>query len=68
MVARTQLADLDNNANAERPQALVQSRKHAGEERYKAYFPKAHKRWVVKPISQTKKFLPVLASLACTSS
>ena len=25
---------LDNNANAERPQALVQSGEHAGEERY----------------------------------
>ena len=67
MVARTQLGDLDNNANADTPQALVQSRKHAGEERYEACFPKAHKCWVVKPISQ-KKILPVLVSLACTSS
>ena len=54
MVARTQLAALDNNANAERPQALVQSGEHAGQERYKACFPKAHKRWVVKPINQKK--------------
>ena len=67
MVARTQLAALDNNANAERPQALVQSGEHAGQERYKACFPKAHKRWVVKPISQ-KKILPVFVNLACTSS
>ena len=52
IVARTQLAALDNNANAERPQALVQSGEHAGQERNKACFPKAHKRWVVKPISK----------------
>ena len=56
MIARTQLAALDNNANAERPQALVQSGEHAGQERYKACFPKAHKRWVVKPISQKKSY------------
>ena len=52
MVARTQLAALDNNANADRPQALVLSGEHAGQKRYKACFPKAHKRWVVKPVSQ----------------
>ena len=56
MVARTQLAALDNNANAERPQALVQSGEHIGQERYKACFPKAHKRWVVKPISEKKSY------------
>ena len=54
MVARTQLAALDNNANAERPQALVQSGEHAGQERYKACFPKAYKHWVVKPIREKK--------------
>ena len=42
MVAGTQFAALDNNANAERPQALVQSGEHAVQERYKACFPKAH--------------------------
>ena len=67
MVARTQLAALDNNANADKPQALVQSGEHAGQERCKVCFPKAYKHWVVKPISQ-KKILPVLVSLACTSS
>ena len=67
MVARTQLAALDNNANAERTQALVQSGEHAGQERYKACFPKAHKRWVVKPISE-KKIVPVFVNLACKSS
>ena len=54
MVVRTQLAALDNNANAERPQALVPSGKHAGQKRYQACVPKAHKRWVVKPIRHTK--------------
>ena len=32
MVARTQLAALHNNANAERPHALVPSGEHAGQE------------------------------------
>ena len=54
MVARTQLAA--NNADAERPQAVVLSDEHAGEKRCKACFPKAHKRWVVKPISQKKSY------------
>ena len=56
MIARTQLAALDNNANTGREQALVQSGEHAGAERYKVCFPKAHKRWVVKPITQKKSF------------
>ena len=64
MVARTQLAALDNNANAERPQALVQSGEHAGQKRYKACFPKAHKRWVVKPISEKKSYQYLSALLA----
>lgn len=59
-----QLAALDNNANAERPQALVQSGEHAGEKRYKACFPKAHKRWVVKPISKQKSYQYLSALLA----
>ena len=66
MVVRTQLAALDNNVNAERQQALVKSGEHAGQERYKACFPKAHKRWVVKPISE--KILPAFVSFACKSS
>ena len=49
-----QLAVSDKNANVERPQALVQSGEHAGEERYKACFLKSHKCWVVKSISQKK--------------
>ena len=64
MVARTQLAALDNNANADRPQALVLSGEHAGQKRYKACFPKAHKRWVVKPISEKKSYQYLAALLA----
>ena len=56
MVARTQLAALDNNANTGRNQARVQVGEHAGEARYKMCFPKAHKRWVVKPISEKKSY------------
>ena len=56
MVARTQLAALDNNANTGRGQAEVQSGQHAGEGRFKVCFPKAHKRWVVKPITQKKSY------------
>ena len=56
MVARTQVAALDNNANTGRSQALVQSGEHAGEARYKLCFPKANKRWVVKPISEPVQY------------
>ena len=34
----------------------MQSGGHADQERYKACFPKAHKRWVVKPISGKKSY------------
>ena len=56
MVARTQFAALDNNANTGRSQALVQSGEHAGEARYKLCFPKANKESVVKPISEPKSY------------
>ena len=56
MVARTQLAALDNNANTGRSQALIKSGEQAGEARYKLCFPKANKRWVVKPINEKKSF------------
>ncbi|XP_078352898.1 uncharacterized protein LOC144637699 [Oculina patagonica] len=56
MVARTQLAALDNNANTGRIQAQVQSGERAGEARYKLCFPKANKRWVVKPITEKKSY------------
>ena len=59
MVARTQLAALDNNANTGRSQAQIQSGQQVGEARFKLCFPKANKRWVVKPITE-KKILPLL--------
>ena len=64
MVARTQLAALDNSVNADRPQlqALVLLGEHAGQKRYKACFPKAHKRWVVKPIGEKKSYQYLAAS------
>ena len=64
MVARTQLAALDNNANTGRSQAQVQSGEQAGEARYSLCFPKANKRWVVKPITERKSYhyLSVLIS------
>ena len=56
MVARTQLAALDNNANTGRSQAVIKSGERAGEARYKLCFPKANKRWVVKPINEKKSY------------
>ena len=56
MVARTQLAALDNNANTDRKQARIKEGEREGEARYKLCFPKANKRWVVKPISEKKSF------------
>ena len=56
MVARTQLAALANNANTGRGQAQVQSVEQAGETRYKLCFPKASKRWIVKPITEKKSY------------
>ena len=56
MVARTQLAALDNNANTGRKQARIKEGERAGEARYKLCFPKANKQWVVKPITEKKSF------------
>ena len=56
MIARTQLAVLDNNANSARNQAQIKSGKQAGEARYKMCFPKANKRWVAKPINEHKSY------------
>ena len=64
MVARTQLAALDNNANTGRSQALVKSGEQAGEARHKLCFPKANKRWVVKPINEKKSYRH-LSELLC---
>ena len=64
MVARTQLAALDNNANTARSEAQIQSGEQAGEASYKLCFPKANKCWVVKPITEKKSYhyLSVLMS------
>ena len=56
MVARTQLTALDNNTNTGHSQAVVKSGEWAGEGRYKLCFPKANKRWVVKPINEKKSY------------
>ena len=64
MVARTQLAALDNNANTGPGQALKKSAKREGEARYKLCFPKASKRWVVKPINKKKSYKFLLDRLS----
>lgn len=62
MIARTQLAAIDNNENAGRGQAVILKGNNDGESRYRRCFPKAHKRWLVKPIMlpKTYNFLPEL--------
>ena len=62
MIARTQLAAIDDNENAGGGQDVILKGNNAGEARYRRCFPKAHKRWVVKPIMQPKTyiFLPEL--------
>ena len=42
----------------------MQSGEHAGQERYKACFPKAHKRWVVKSLSKKKSYQHLSTLLA----
>lgn len=42
MIARTQLAAIDNNENAGRGQAVILKGNNAGEARYRRCFPKAH--------------------------
>ena len=62
MVARTQLAAIDNNHNTGRKQAVIQRGERVGEARYRPCFPKMHRRWVVKPVLEKKSyaFLPEL--------
>jgi len=52
MVARTQLAALDDNANTGRQQATVTKGANQGELQYKLVFPKHTKEWVAKPIRE----------------
>lgn len=56
MVARTQLAALDNNNNCTREQAVIQHGESKGSLRYNVVFPKVRKTWVVKPIKQLKTY------------
>lgn len=56
MVARTQLAAIDNNHNTGRRQAVIKSGAQEGLARYKLCFPKANKRWVVKPVTEKKSY------------
>jgi hypothetical protein len=51
MVARTELAALDHNANLDRQQAVTAT----GEERSNVVFPKRTQNWVAKRIMQPKK-------------
>lgn len=57
MIARTQLVALDHNYNVGRAQAVITSGNNAGQERFKAVFPKGRKDWVVKPILTEKSYL-----------
>ena len=56
MVARTQLAALDNNANTIRHQAVVMSGEKAGKARYMKSYRKSNKNWVVRPIKEKKTY------------
>ena len=52
MVARTQLAALDHNANTGRAQATSSKGESEGELRYKVVYPKRSKEWIAKPIME----------------
>ena len=56
MVARTQLAILDHNANTTRSQAEVKKGACQGEKRYKLVCSKQRKNWVVKEIKTPKSY------------
>ena len=56
MMARTQLAAIDNNANVGRKQATVERGVNVGEARYRQSFTKRQKRWVIKPIMEKKSY------------
>lgn len=52
MVARTQLAAIDHNANTGREQTRASKGDNANELRYKLVFPKRTKEWVAKPVKE----------------
>lgn len=56
MVARTQLAILDHNANVNRSQAEVKKGANEGEKRFKVLCPKQRKNWVAKQVKTPKSY------------
>ena len=56
MIARTQLAALDNNHNTGRKQSVVNQGAEKGEPRYKVVFPKGRSSWVAKPIREKTSY------------
>ena len=56
MVARTQLAILDHNANVGRKQAEIKKGASQGEKRYKIACGKQRKNWVAKEIKEPKTY------------
>ena len=52
MVARTQLAALDHNANTGREEATSSKGASEGELRYKVVYPKRSKEWIAKPVME----------------
>ena len=56
MVARTQLAILDHNANVNRSQAEVKQGANKGEKRYNVLCAKQRKNWVAKELKTPKTY------------
>ena len=56
MVAKTQLAALDNNHNTGRGKPVIKTGAQEGQARYKLCFPKANKRWVAKSRTEKKSY------------
>jgi len=52
MIARRQLAALDDSANTGRPRATVTRGANQGELQYKLVYPRHTKEWVTKPIME----------------
>ena len=59
MVARTQLAILDHNANVGREQAEIKKGSNQGEKRFKIVCGKQRKNWVAKEIKVPKTYTHV---------
>ena len=64
MIARTQLAIMDHNANVDRSQAKDPD----GNLRYRIVFPKRTKEWIAKPIREEKNHSWRAEILRVTSS